>query len=226
MNNGCALGTRLLWAVLIVMAAGGSGAAAQKAASAARVSRDPQLTLPVRLTVAGELPATARTSLRAEAAAIWARAGVRVQWVDPAAPRDSSAIRVLVGHLFDGAADGRAWPVGKLLADQSGDRIAIASVSAAQRVLAAAGHEIAPPELDAHRLGLILGRAVAHEIGHYLLGTGSHARHGLMRAQIDARDFADLRDGGFFLDDAAGRWIRQVRPRGADTDHPAARFVY
>jgi hypothetical protein len=51
-----------------------------------------------------------------------------------------------------------------------------------------------------YKLGVVLGRAVAHEIGHYLLESSWHARYGLMRATIDAREFADLRTGSFRLD--------------------------
>ena len=62
--------------------------------------------------------------------------------------------------------------------------------------------------------GVILGRAVAHEIGHYLLRTGGHARYGLMRTGVDARDFADLRNGAFYLDKESLRWVRQsLHPR-------------
>lgn len=34
-------------------------------------------------------------------------------------------------------------------------------------------------------LGRALGRALAHEIGHYLLGTGQHASHGLLRPTFE-----------------------------------------
>jgi hypothetical protein len=34
-------------------------------------------------------------------------------------------------------------------------------------------------------LGRALGRALAHEIGHYLLGTGQHAAHGLLRSTFE-----------------------------------------
>jgi hypothetical protein len=34
-------------------------------------------------------------------------------------------------------------------------------------------------------LGRALGRALAHEIGHYLLGTGQHASHGLLRSTFE-----------------------------------------
>ena len=41
--------------------------------------------------------------------------------------------------------------------------------------------------MQEQRLGLVLGRAVSHEIGHYLLQTNTHATRGLMRARIAAR---------------------------------------
>ena len=64
-----------------------------------------------------------------------------------------------------------------------------------------------PALLVERRLGIVLGRAVAHEIGHALLGPG-HARHGLMRARIDAAEFVDLRDVGFDLDGAGSAAAR------------------
>jgi len=55
---------------------------------------------------------------------------------------------------------------------------------------------------------IVGGRAVAHEIGHYLLDTHTHASHGLMRAQFDAVEFTDLRDGTFALDRTASEWLK------------------
>jgi hypothetical protein len=37
---------------------------------------------------------------------------------------------------------------------------------------------------------IILGHAMAHELGHLLLGTNSHSRYGLMRAQWNRNDLA------------------------------------
>jgi len=56
---------------------------------------------------------------------------------------------------------------------------------------------------------------VAHEIGHYVLGTNTHANHGLMRASIDAREFADLGARTFGLDEAAQAHLAVVAARGA-----------
>ena len=76
------------------------------------------------------------------------------------------------------------------------------------------------------QIGVVLGRAIAHEVGHHLLNTAGHARHGLMRARIDARDFADLRDGGFDLDDDAAQWARARLTRPPADALQLARFVY
>jgi hypothetical protein len=95
------------------------------------------------------------------------------------------------------------WPVAELVPAEGDDYIAIASIDGARRVLASSGFKDATAFMRDHRLGVVLGRAVAHEIGHYLLRTAGHARSGLMRTRVDARDFADLRDGGFYLDQAS-----------------------
>jgi hypothetical protein len=53
-------------------------------------------------------------------------------------------------------------------------------------------------------LGLALGRVIAHEIGHHLLGI-EHAARGLMRAVFDARTLVDPRASPNFALDESGR---------------------
>jgi hypothetical protein len=76
------------------------------------------------------------------------------------------------------------------------------------------------------RLAVVLGRAVSHEIGHYLLDTNTHARRGLMRARIDAREFADLRSGSFRLDDAARAYLAAMAVRGTFSPGTPTAFSY
>ncbi len=182
--------------------------------------------LHVGLTTSMTLPDGVRAVVMREARDIWKDEGVEIAW-DAFAPA-SPGIRVLVvsasGASSQGA--GHQWPVAELLRDGHGAPIAVASVSAARRVLDAADLAGGPAALVAERLGVVLGRAVAHEIGHYLLNTAAHARHGLMRARIDARDFADLRDGGFGLDDDAALWARLALTREPVDVLRLARFVY
>jgi len=163
----------------------------------------PQVVAAVRLllTTAVELPAASRAALIEEVDGIWRRAGFQPQW-DAApglVPASRPPLRVLV--MMRAARDRHAsWPVAELLPAQDNRQVAIASIDGARRVLDAAGFRNDTLRVRDHRLGVILGRAVAHEIGHYLLRTTSHARSGLMRTRVDAREFADLRDGGFYLD--------------------------
>src|SRR5262249_4795742 len=59
---------------------------------------------------------------------------------------------------------------------------------------------VSAPTRFAHvLLARALGRTLAHEIGHYLLGSG-HAPHGLMRAQFAPRELIEA-IGTYDLDD-------------------------
>ena len=45
-----------------------------------------------------------------------------------------------------------------------------------------------PPSIQQELIARTVSWSVAHEIGHYLLGTSTHAEHGLMRAALTAGD--------------------------------------
>jgi hypothetical protein len=49
------------------------------------------------------------------------------------------------------------------------------------------------------RLAMLLGRVIAHEIGHVLLGTTQHSASGLMRANYEGRDCSIRPDAAFVL---------------------------
>ena len=188
-----------------------------------------ELVVDVRLAASAQLSSIARASLMREVNDIWQREGVRLQWPfsPPADAVPDFALRALVVQRESATGNSvHQWPVGELLFDQSDNAVAVASIEAAERVLATAARADEPSALHERRLGVILGRALAHEMGHYLLNTPGHARRGLMRASIDARDFADLRSGAFFLDAPAGEWIRGAVAPSASAQSRLARFVY
>jgi hypothetical protein len=204
-----------------------AGLTAMVAPPSARAGAPAAVLIDVRMTASTDVPARVAAVLEAEAEAIWRRAGVHLRW--PSAPRDSPAaasLRVLVLQRETGSTTGHTWAVGELLEDQAGQHFAVVSTTAARRVVALAGHEGEPQALSDRRLGVVLGRAVAHEIGHFLLATRGHARSGLMRAHIDVTDFVDLRSGGFHLDRDAGNWIRARPPHALDPRQTLARFSY
>ncbi len=52
-------------------------------------------------------------------------------------------------------------------------------------------------------LGRVIGRALAHEIGHFVLRSTGHARRGLMKARHEAHALAGWQRAGFELDEAS-----------------------
>jgi hypothetical protein len=169
------------------------------------------LTLDIQLTAANTLPAGAQQSMRSEAESIWRHSGVHLRWQTAngqAAP--AGRLRAIILERDTVIQRPDVWPVGELIPDQSGGYVALASIAAARRIIHTAGLSHEPQRLAEHRLGVVLGRTIAHEIGHYLLRTGHHGRQGLMRREILSEDFADLRERQFFLDSTAANWIRRV----------------
>lgn len=199
----------------------------------ARVTADsrmsPSARFGLRLTTSVTLPPGVRDDAVHELQRIWARQGVSIEVGGPLdQPDATSGMRVLVVSAAGAPAPGddHRWPVAELTGDGRGHPLAIASVQAARRVVAAAGLAGGPDAFVNRRLGVVLGRAIAHEVGHHLLNTAGHARHGLMRARIDADEFADLRDGGFDLDDDAAQWAKARLTRPPVDPLRLARFIY
>lgn len=194
-------------------------------AGAAANSSQPLFSLGALLTIAPDLPGLARSALMSEAERIWRREGIALRWsAAPGHEPSSAPLRVLVISRREVLTTGTdAWTVGELVPNTGRRALAIASIAGAERVLAASR-----PRLNLldergfadYRLGIVLGRAVAHEIGHYLLATATHAQRGLMRAAIDAHEFADPGAKNFMLDEAAGHWVRKRLLAADSTDMP------
>jgi hypothetical protein len=170
------------------------------------------LTLNINLASSQELSAISTGALVAEVNAIWWNSNLSLVWrtVDvseplPAMPDAEDWLRVLVlARQKPGAGETAALTVGELVRTDSTRPLAIASLTAARRIVDEwmRFQSLEGPHDYDRRIGVVLGRAVAHEIGHYLLGP-AHARHGLMRANIDALEFADIRSRTFMLDQPA-----------------------
>jgi hypothetical protein len=212
-------------AVAIVVGAAGTRTGSALQAESREAERAPVLNL--RLTVWSEFPALSRQALVAEASSIWRDGNIQLRWLtgNPP-PQTGTTLRVLVTpRAVVSSVEGHTWTVGELLRFGETSAIAVASITGAQRILDESQRVglLDLPATYEHRLGVVLGRAVAHEIGHYVLQTNTHASHGLMRATIDAREFADLRTGTFRLDGEARAHLADRAARG---DRAAAEFSY
>jgi hypothetical protein len=129
---------------------------------------------------------------RRTAGTILGHAGIAVTWLECAVPaeitRTSDACReplrwneLVLRILPAGAADSRRHhTLGVALVDMDAGGGSMATVYADRVELMAQSAAVDGAEL--------LGRAMAHEIGHLLLGTNRHASHGLMRASWSNAD--------------------------------------
>ncbi len=201
-------GARHAAAAVTVLALIATVAVAHPTAATAR-----RLSLNVLLTVSTTLSPTSRQILSSEAERIWRSEGVEIEWKVPGLASESAdaPLRVMVvTRPQAGVREESQWPVAELIPDSSPRALAIASIPSAQRVVDEAARSAADDRGSSadYRLGLVLGRAVAHEIGHFLLATATHADRGLMRARIDAREFAAVKGETFRLDGDASRWLR------------------
>lgn len=217
---------RVWWGVFAMVAALTTPAVNADSKDALRSTSLPVLSPPhsppflnLRLTVSEELPFVSRLVLTQEADAIWRSGHVRLRWLKGKSPAPDAgpALRVLVAQRpVAGVTHGDRWAVGELLRFEGTHAIAVASITGAQRVVAASQRFrlLDIPLVEEQRLGVVLGRAVAHEIGHFLLHTNTHAADGLMRANIDASEFADLRVESFRLDRAAEAHLLSIAAQG------------
>jgi hypothetical protein len=188
-------------------------------------ARAPAVSLRVVLIAAPRLTAAARGTLIGEASRIWEKAGVRLEWRNSPEPEGApvDTLRVLAVSRPVWQARPNVWVLGELLRFETSKAIARVSLDEAERI--ATRHRLwtaRQSHLRDLQIGVVSGRAIAHEIGHYLLDTSTHAPAGLMRATIDATEFADLESDGFDLDTEATTWVRRLLSDGMPLG-PAAR---
>ena len=158
-----------------------------------QVPRTDALTVHINLVVDGAMKShvTRNVAMR-EATAIWAVYGVELQWDD----RDCAAaldLDVIVGGQAPGTVlDGSPSVLGIATVDSSGlvrvpIRISLDTIEwmLHQRIGA-------DPVLYERELGRALGRVMAHELGHVLLGVPTyHDNRGLMRARLPIHELHD-----------------------------------
>jgi len=155
------------------------------------------------------VPAGTRASAEQEAGRILKSAGISVKWVDVTIPADVPANDIVLqivpeaGPMRDPRTMGAA-----LAADEGGIYASIFFDRVCQRAAN-------PLSNDAHvELAPLMGHAIAHEIGHLLLGTNSHSSNGLMSALWRAGDLRRMGKGQFnFQPGEAAKMQSEVKRR-------------
>ncbi|MFN7992742.1 MAG: hypothetical protein U0Q18_04035 [Bryobacteraceae bacterium] len=157
----------------------------------------------------------------AEAARVYLRAGIRIEWLDcPLTPND--AVQFPMCHIV-----GPTALVLRILPPSMSEHIRQANESIGLAMLPEDGSFAIVANVfwyDAKRLadrhgmryGLVLGHIAAHEIGHLLLGPGSHSLQGIMRAPWRPNDLYIMAGRSMlFTPSEASRMRTNIRARCA-----------
>jgi hypothetical protein len=164
------------------------------------------------------LPALTERVMKKESVRIWAGEGVGITWRDSetAVPRGERFIRLtLVGDKDQPNRNLDRYVLGDFLPEEGRIRISLFAASRAATSSTASSRQAREPFAYPLALGYILGRAIAHEVGHALLGT-DHADAGLMKATFNPRTIAESPSDRFRLTGAEAARLPSSR-LGADT---------
>jgi hypothetical protein len=159
----------------------------------------------VNVSVAADIPASLVSRVLAEAGDIWSGAGFILVWrlADVAAhARVADArtyapwtLRVTVGNERGRAKEETATPLGWIVFDDinTPQREIYVSYANAHALMELSRGIVGRTDLMPRAekdtlLGRAMGRALAHEIGHYLLASKVHTRSGLMQAKRTAAE--------------------------------------
>jgi hypothetical protein len=175
----------------------------------------PTIVLKVLLTHQPVRPAVLESTMR-EAASVWSEAGIHLRWRDAGGAPDraaGSALHVVVAEScpeHNPAVMPLAWII---FTDGVATPRIVLCYRNAEKLLGLAGSaaESVPSVVHDAIIARMMGRAVAHEIGHYLLGP-QHATAGLMRSVHTVDRLAGLSRSPFRLvDDEPARAILRAR---------------
>jgi hypothetical protein len=160
----------------------------------------------------------------AEADAIWGAAGLTITWECHPTFIASRALHVVFGNER-GNSTSSAQPLGWIrFADDHPDPDVYLSYANAVSLLEMSGgaigvsHAMTILEREIH-LSRAMGRALAHELGHYLLASKAHTPGGLMKANRSAAEFFSSDRRRFAV--TASEWL-QVSARLDDGSRVAS----
>lgn len=146
-----------------------------------------------------------------EAGAVWNDVGITLAWrvVVDSEPQYTAAPHVVIADETVQAPNSRQTPLGWVRfkhPDDPDQEIHISRLNGMKLLQSFSGlgrpmERMPPGEIEA-TLGRMLGRALAHELGHFLLRSSTHTKNGLMRGNRTIREFLALGRRGFEVDPA------------------------
>ena len=183
------------WALFFILALGGGGFENAWAEGKGAGNQGPALQITVQLRDYARVPPTTLEQAERRVAAIFRVACIRIIWSEDSIGGEPSSILeepqpterlpdVALGILTLSMAARLGFPGEKLgfaLPCAQHERACLADVFYQRAEELAASSRVPLPQ--------VLACAVAHEIGHLLLGTNSHSDRGIMRARWSPTDF-------------------------------------
>ena len=157
------------------------------------------------------IPTETLAQTEAETARIFQHGGIEIQWLDcPLAPKDADqfpacefppgptwlAVRILSQSMSDRLRQTED-SFGFALYPEDGGSATVANVFAYDAELLANRRRM--------RCEVILGHLVAHELGHLLLGAGSHSGTGIMHVPWNLKELGIIAQGGLWFTHSGGR---------------------
>jgi hypothetical protein len=208
--------------ILMATLAGSSDLSAEARSAKVDAAPSPEAAVAVRTYNYAAVASEQLAAAKSEAARIFRRAGISVEWID-CRVRDSDEGAPCTEPLLTGrdlmlrlvdrtpALGERIVALGESMLDreQRGGVLMTIDVFPVRSV--ARGASVA--------ISTLLGRAVAHEIGHLLLGSAEHPRLGLMRALWSHHELRGLKPAhwGFSAREAA-RMRQTLRGKSRTAD--------
>jgi len=141
-----------------------------------------------------------------EAAAIWSAAAVTLEWrvsTELSMTSESSTMQVILDEASGSVSD-QDLPLGWISFSSSGvpERVVhLSHRNASQLVDRADAYRNRPTSYKELLMARALGRALAHELGHYLMASSNHAPSGLMKGRRLAEELFSPVRAGFQLND-------------------------
>jgi hypothetical protein len=152
---------------------------------------------------------------RTSAGAIFGQAGIAVRWLDCRVPQSAAGagctepleqgseliLRLMNGNSSVMQTSSRIVALGESMLDRQrrGGVLMTVDLLPVRGIASQANADTA----------LLLGRAIAHEIGHLLLGSGDHPREGLMRARWSQEELRGLKPSHWRFSPSEAARMRQ-----------------
>jgi hypothetical protein len=163
--------------------------------------------LTINVSAAPDIPSTQVSRALDEANSIWRAAGVEFVWKRGPVPLTPAALTVVIGHNVRPVREG-ALALGWIYFDEStpGQQLYISHANVQQLMRESVGVTGPQDRMPLFERDVLMaraiGRALAHELGHYFLASKEHTKSGLMKAHRTATEFFGPDERPFKLDGA------------------------